>query len=80
VLSGVERGKRGKVLQVLRRVNRVLVEGVNLRKKAMRKTQDNPQGGIIEREAPLHVSNVMAAAEYDSRRGNGAKEKKENKK
>ena len=69
VLSGAHRGKRGKVLEVLRTKNRVLIEGVNLIKKAMRKTQDNPQGGIVEREGSVHVSNVMLAAAYDARSG-----------
>jgi len=60
VLAGKDKGKRGKVLQVLREKNRVLVQGINFIK---RHTRPNPQrnikGGIAEREAPLHVSNVM---------------------
>ena len=58
ILAGKDRGKKGKVLQVYPKANRVLVEGVNLVKKAMRPTEDNPEGGISEREAPLHASNV----------------------
>jgi large subunit ribosomal protein L24 len=69
VLSGTQRGKRGKVLEVLRARNRVIVEGVNFIKKATRKSQDQPQGGIIEREGALHISKVMLAAAYDSRKG-----------
>jgi len=69
VLSGTQQGKRGKVLQVLRDRNRVIIEGVNLIKKAARKSQEQPQGGIIEREGALHVSKVMLAADYDSRKG-----------
>jgi large subunit ribosomal protein L24 len=72
VLSGSHRGKRGKVLEVIRTKNRVLIEGVNMIKKAMRKTQDNPQGGIVEREGTVHISNVMLAAAYDARRGTAA--------
>jgi large subunit ribosomal protein L24 len=53
------RGKPGKVLQVLPRERRAIVEGYNYVKKHMRKTQDNPQGGIVEKEAPIHVSNLM---------------------
>jgi large subunit ribosomal protein L24 len=68
VLSGTQRGKRGKVLEVLRQRSRVIVEGVNMIKKAERKTQDRPQGGIVEREGALHISKIMLAADYDSRK------------
>ena len=61
VIAGDHKGKKGKVLQVLRDKNRVIVEGVNLLKKHERKTQDNPQGSIVEREFPIHYSNVMLA-------------------
>jgi large subunit ribosomal protein L24 len=56
---GVSAGKTGKVLHVKSGGNRVLVEGLNLVKKCLRKTQDNPQGGISEKESPLAISNVM---------------------
>ena len=69
VLSGTQQGKRGKVLQVLRDRNRVIIEGVNFIKKASRKSQEQPQGGIIEREGALHISKIMLAADYDSRKG-----------
>jgi large subunit ribosomal protein L24 len=59
VLAGKERGKRGKVLAVLRDKSRVLVEHVNMIKKHQRPTQKLRQGGIIEREGPIHLSNVM---------------------
>jgi large subunit ribosomal protein L24 len=68
VISGAHKGQRGKVLNVLPKVDRVVVEGVNLVKKHERKTQDNPEGAIIEREGPLHISNVMLAERYDARR------------
>ncbi len=58
VVSGNFRGSSGKVLQVLSRKNRVLIEGVRLIKKHLRKSQDNPQGSIAEREGPIHISNV----------------------
>ena len=58
VISGDHKGSKGKILQVIRAKNRVIVEGVNLIKKHERKTQDNPQGSIIEREASIHYSNV----------------------
>ena len=59
VIAGREKGKRGKVLRVLTGKGRVLVEHVNMVKKHQRPTQKLRQGGIIEREAPLHLSNVM---------------------
>ena len=58
VISGYHKGNKGKILQMLREKNRVIVEGVNMIKKHEKKTQDNPQGAIIEREASLHFSNV----------------------
>ena len=58
VIAGDHKGSKGKILEVIRTKNRVLVEGVNLVKKHERKTQENPQGAIVEREASLHVSNV----------------------
>ena len=68
VLTGTQQGKRGKVLEVLRDRSRVIIEGVNFIKKSSRKTQEQPQGGIIEREGALHISKVMLAADYDSRK------------
>lgn len=59
VISGDHKGSKGKILQVIRAKNRVIVEGVNLIKKHERKTQDNPQGAIVEREASIHYSNVQ---------------------
>lgn len=59
VITGREKGKRGKVLRVLPKSGRVLVEKVNLVKRHIRPTQKNPQGGVIEKEAPLHYSNVL---------------------
>jgi len=58
VLSGNYRGKTGKVLKVFPKENKVIVEGVNMIKKHMRPTQQFPQGGIFEKEAPIHISNV----------------------
>jgi large subunit ribosomal protein L24 len=58
VISGNFRGSRGKILQVLPKKNRVLIEGVRLIKKHLRKSQDNPSGSIAEREGPIHISNV----------------------
>ncbi len=66
VIAGENRGSRGKVLQVLPREERVLVEGVNLRKRHERQTQES-EGGIIERERPLHLSNVMLQERWEAR-------------
>jgi large subunit ribosomal protein L24 len=62
VITGDHKGSKGKILEVIRTKNRVLVEGVNLVKKHERKTQDNPQGSIIEREASIHLSNVKKSS------------------
>ena len=58
VIAGDDRGKSGKVLRVLPARRMAVVEGLNLVKRHMRKTQDNPQGGIVEKEAPLPVSRL----------------------
>ena len=58
VISGNYRGKVGKVLKVFPKKNRIIVEGVNLRKHHERPSQALPQGGIVEKEAPIHISNV----------------------
>lgn len=59
VISGKDKGKKGRVLQAYPKESRILVEGVNLVKKHTRPSQANPQGGIITQEAPIHSSNVM---------------------
>lgn len=59
VIAGKDKGKVGRVLRVDRVKDRVLVEGVNLAKKAMRKKRQEDRGGIMDIEMPIHVSNVM---------------------
>lgn len=59
VISGNHRGKEGKILKIFRAQQRVIIEGVNIIKKHQRPTQKNPQGGITQKEAPIHISNVM---------------------
>ena len=59
ILSGKYSGKTGKVLKVFPDQNRLIVEGVNIIKKHTKPSQKNPQGGIIEKESSIHVSNVM---------------------
>jgi large subunit ribosomal protein L24 len=59
VISGKDRGKEGTVLEAYPKKERVLVEGINMIKKHAKPSQENPQGGILNQEAPIHVSNVM---------------------
>ena len=66
VISGESKGQSGKVLSV-KAGEKVTVEGVNLRKRATRRSADDPQGGIKEIECPVHISNVMLEDEYQAR-------------
>ena len=59
VISGKNKGARGKVLKVIAETDRVIVEGVNRVKRHQKPTQKIPQGGITEKELPIHASNVM---------------------
>jgi len=67
VISGTERGKRGKVIRVVGEKQRVIVEGVKMIKRHTRKNQQHPQGAIVEREGTVHLSNVMLASAFDAR-------------
>ncbi|MBR5944281.1 MAG: 50S ribosomal protein L24 [Lachnospiraceae bacterium] len=58
VIAGKDKGKRGTIVRVIRDKDRVIVSGVNIVKKAMRKKNQQDRGGIVEVEAPLHISNV----------------------
>jgi large subunit ribosomal protein L24 len=58
VISGSHRGSKGRVLQILTKRNRVVIEGVGLFKKHVRPSQTNPKGGVEEREGSIHISNV----------------------
>ena len=68
VISGGNIGESGAVLQVQRKLDRVLVENINMRKKHERKSQDNPVCAIVEREMPIHISNVMLQERWDARK------------
>jgi len=59
VISGKDRGKEGTILEAYPKKDRVIVEGINVVKKHAKPSQENPQGGILDIEAPVHVSNVM---------------------
>ena len=64
VIAGKNKNQRGRIILVDRKKGRVIVQGVNKRKRFQRPTQENPKGGVIEVEAPLHISNVQY---YDSK-------------
>ncbi|MDR2963210.1 MAG: 50S ribosomal protein L24 [Bacteroidales bacterium] len=59
VLSGEDKGREGKVLKMVTKTDRAIVEGLNLISKHTKPNAKNPQGGIIKQEAPIHVSNLM---------------------
>ena len=59
VVSGNHKGKEGKILKVYPEKNRVIVEGVNIIKRHTKPNQKNPQGGITQKESPIHISNIM---------------------
>ena len=67
VIAGADKGKRGKIIAVNPKAERVVVEGVHMIKKHQKKTQQNPNGAIVEREGTIHVSNVMKAERFDAR-------------
>lgn len=59
LIAGDDKGKKGRVLEVITEKDRALVEGVNMMKKATKPNAKAPQGGLIEKEAPVHISNLM---------------------
>ena len=59
IMGGSDRGKRGKVLKLDRIKGRIVVEGVNKRSKFLKPNQDNPKGGVVNLEFPIHITNVM---------------------
>jgi len=65
IIAGSELGNRGKVLVVNKKKQRVLVEGLKMIKRHTRKNDKHPQGGIVEREGTIHISNVMLASKFD---------------
>ncbi len=68
VISGAHKGKRGKVLQLLRERGRILVEGVAIIKRHTKARSEKERGGIIEREAPIDSSNVMLGSRFDAKK------------
>ena len=78
VISGAAKGAQGTVIEVQPAKNRVLVEGVRMIKKTVRPSQEKPQGGIIEKEGPIHISNVKIV-ETKAKKEKAAPEKKKKK-
>jgi len=75
VISGNHKGASGKILAVLPKKQQVLVEGVRIIKKHTRKSQENQTGAIIEREGPIHVSNVKLLEQVESKKASSKKKK-----
>jgi large subunit ribosomal protein L24 len=69
VIAGSEKGKRGKIIEIRSKSERLIVEGVKMIKRHTKRNQQNPQGAIVEREGSLHISNVMKAEDFDARAG-----------
>ena len=65
VLAGTEKGKRGKIIEVITSKDRVIVEGVKMIKRHTKRSQQHPEGAIVEREGSIHKSNVMSATRFD---------------
>jgi large subunit ribosomal protein L24 len=67
VIAGADKGKRGRIIAVNVKKSRVIVEGARMIKRHMRKSQQHPQGAIVEREGTIHLSNVMKVETFDAR-------------
>ena len=72
VIAGSEKGRRGKILQVKTKKQRLVIEGLKMIKRHTKKSQRQAQSAIVEREGSIHISNVMLAATYDARAGAAA--------
>ena len=68
VITGKDKGKQGKVMKVLPKANRVVVEGVNMVKKHSKPSAKNPNGGILDMEAPINASNVMSLEKIEAKK------------
>jgi len=69
VIAGSELGRRGKILSINAKKQRALVEGLKMIKRHTKRTQQNQQGSIVEREGSIHISNLVSASKYDERHG-----------
>ena len=77
VITGSNKGKEGKVIKVLRNENKVVIDGVNIVKKHLKPNRTNETGGILEVEAPIHISNVKIASKESKKKETKKVEKKE---
>ena len=77
VITGSNKGKEGKVLKVLRSENKVVVDGINIVKKHLKPNRTNETGGILEVEAPIHISNVAVASKKETKKETKKEDKKE---
>ena len=77
VITGSNKGKEGKVLKVFKKENRVLIDGVNIIKKHVKPNRENETGGILEVEAPLHISNVKVVSKEAKKEEKAKEAKKE---
>ncbi len=78
VISGNHKGSTGKILEILRKKERAVIEGVHMIKKHVRKSQEYPNGGIVEREGTIHISNLkLIEAKPDEKKPAKASKKKE---
>ena len=77
VITGSNKGKEGKVIKVLRNENKVVVDGINIVKKHLKPNRTNETGGILEVEAPIHISNVKIASKESKKKETKKVEKKE---
>ena len=68
VIAGSHKGKEGKILEILPAKSRARVEGLAMMKRHLKKSQENPQGSIVEREGSIHISNLMLKTRHDERR------------
>lgn len=80
VITGSNKGKEGKVVKVLRNEGKVIIEGVNMVKKHVKPNRTNETGGILEIEAPIHISNVKVASKKETKKEVKKEVKKETKK
>jgi large subunit ribosomal protein L24 len=70
VIAGNNKGKKGRVLEIITKTDRAIVEGVNMMKKHTKPNAETPQGGIVEKEAPVHISNLML---FDAKAGSATR-------
>lgn len=75
IIAGKDKGKTGTVIKTLKKVDKVIVEGINIVKKHQKPTNNNDKGGIIEMSAPIHVSNVAKTDEKTTKKSSKKKEK-----